>query len=156
MIGTLPATFDHFDTYTSLLPLDGTWTGAAAGAASDVGTRVVSDALVMADGEAANHSGNVTDLRTHFGVSFARRGAPYHPHYNGPVETMVKLLKAVVVDMGRVAGLSIAAHWPLLIAHAATSSTACLECLCKGVVLARRWTGLPPTSATIAPLAARP
>jgi hypothetical protein len=118
-------------------PLDGTWTGAAAGAAADVGTRVVSDALVMvyrayrlvqvttvashsefadcverrihtlgamrtltADGEAANHSGNVADLRTHYGVSFARRGAPYHLHHNGQVETMVKLLKAVVVDMG--------------------------------------------------------
>jgi hypothetical protein len=137
-------------------PLDETWTGAAAGAAADVVTRVVSDALVLvdsayrpvqfttvashsefadcverrihtlgamctltADGEAANHSSNVTSLRAHYGVSFARQGAPYHPHHNCPVETMVKLLKAVVVDMGWVAGLSIAAHWPLLIAHAA-------------------------------------
>jgi hypothetical protein len=30
-------------------PLEGTWTGAAAGAAADVGTRMVSDALVMVD-----------------------------------------------------------------------------------------------------------
>jgi hypothetical protein len=74
---------------------------------------------LTADGEAASHSGNVADLRTHYSVSFARRGAPYHPHHNGPVETMVKLLKTVVVDMGRLAGLSIAAHWPLLMAHAA-------------------------------------
>jgi hypothetical protein len=137
-------------------PLHGTWTGAAAGAAADVGTRVVSDALVMvdrayrlvqvttvashsefvdcldrwihtlgamrtltADSDTANHSGNVADIRTHCGVSFARRGAPYHPHHNIQVETMIKLLKAVIVDMGRIADLSVAAHWPLLIAHAA-------------------------------------
>jgi hypothetical protein len=122
-------------------PLDGMWAaGAAAGPAADIGTRVVNDALVMVDrayrivhavtvashsrfedcverwahtlgamrtmtvdGESANHSANVGDLSRHY----------------GPVETMIHLLKCLVMDMCRIAGLSVAAHWPLAIAHAA-------------------------------------
>jgi hypothetical protein len=201
--GPLPEGMEHFNKSVhcdwmcigtrAFGPLDGTWTGAAAGAASDVGTRVVSDALVIvnraywlvqvttvashseftdcvkrrvhtlgamraltADGEAANHSGNVADLLTHYGVSFARLGAPYHPHHNGPVETMVKLLKpssstwvGLPASRSRRTGRSSSRTPP-------TSSTSCLACLCKGAVLARRWTGLRPTFPTFAPSAARP
>jgi hypothetical protein len=74
---------------------------------------------MTADGESANHSTNVVGICTNYCVLFEQRRAPYHPHHNGPVETMVKLLKDVVADTSRVTSLSVAAHWPLLIAHAA-------------------------------------
>jgi hypothetical protein len=74
---------------------------------------------LSADGESANHSANARELRQHYGISFERRNAPYHLHHNGPVETMVHLLKRLIVDMCRIAGLSVAAHWPLAIAQSA-------------------------------------
>jgi hypothetical protein len=65
---------------------------------------------LSADCESANHSANARELRQHYGVSFDRRNAPYHPHHNGPVKTMVHLLKRLIVDMCRIAGLSVAAQ----------------------------------------------
>ena len=74
---------------------------------------------IFSDGETANTSRTVQQSRLHMGIPFQRTNAPYHPHQNGAVETVVHALKQITARLCRDAGLSPSTGWPLAVLHAA-------------------------------------
>ena len=79
---------------------------------------------LASDGEPANHSKSLQEVRTTYGIPFERANAPYHAHHNGVVETMVALIRRLTASLCATANLSPEVYWPLAALHAAPGAGA--------------------------------